>query len=231
MPAREVEPECRSALADAVELLRLLGHEVVERRPALDGQAFAKAFLTMVTAETWAEIREAERTVGRRARRGDFEATTWLLATLGKTSAGASMRRRADLKSTGRRIAAFMEAERVDVLLSPTLARVPIPLGTLLPRGAEALLSRALTVLSLGSVLRALGALDRAANEAFSFIPYTPIFNASGQPSMSVPLSWTPSGMPIGLMFTGRWGDEVTLFGWPVSLEEARPWRDRRPPL
>ncbi len=232
LPARGVDPECRAALDDAVGLLSELGHKVFEARPVLDGHAFAKAFLTMVTGETWADLREAERTVGRRARGQDFEEGTWLLATLGETfGAGEYAAACRELKSTGRRIAAFMDAERVDVLLSPTLARLPIPLGALLPRGAEAVVQRVLTRLSLGGALRALGALDRGAQQAFSFIPYTPIFNASGQPSMSVPLAWTAAGMPIGLMFTARWGDEATLFRLAGQLEEARPWCDRRPPV
>jgi amidase len=232
LPARGVDPECRAALEDTVVLLKHLGHEVLEARPALDGYAFARAFLTMVAGETWADLREAERTVDRRARRHDFEEGTWLLATLGKTfRAGEFAVACRDLKSTGRRIAAFMDAEGIDVLLSPTLARLPIPLGTLLPRGAEAVAQRILTRLSLGGALRALGALDRAAGHAFSFIPYTPIFNASGQPSMSVPLAWTAAGVPIGLMFTARWGDEATLFRLAGQLEEARPWSDRRPPV
>jgi amidase len=232
LPAREVDPDCQAALEDAVTLLRQLGHEVFEARPALDGHAFAKAFLTMITAETWADVREAERIVGRRARPNDFEMGTWLLAILGKSfSAGECAVACRYLKSTGRRIAAFMDAERVDVLLSPTLARMPIHLGTLLPRGPEGLVQRVLTRLSFGGMLRVLGALDRGAREAFSFIPYTPVFNASGQPSMSVPLSWTAAGLPVGLMFTARWGEEATLFRLASQLEEARPWSERRPPI
>jgi amidase len=232
LPAGDVDPECRAALEDTVVLLNQLGHDVFEGRPNVDGHAFAKAFLTMVTGETWADLREAERTVERRARRRDFEEGTWLLATLGQTfGAGEYAAACRYLKNTGRRFAAFMDAERVDVLLSPTLARLPVPLGALLPRGAEALVPRVMTRLSLGGPLRALGALDRAAQKAFSFIPYTPIFNASGQPSVSVPLSWTAAGMPVGLMFTARWGGEATLFRLAGQLEQSKPWGNRRPPV
>jgi len=58
---------------------------------------------------------------------------------------------------------------------------------------------------------------------------YTPTFNMTGQPSMSLPLGMSGDGLPIGMMFTGRYGDEATLFRLAAQLEEARPWRDRKP--
>ena len=60
---------------------------------------------------------------------------------------------------------------------------------------------------------------------------YTPPFNMTGQPSLSLPLGMSAGGLPIGMMFTARYGDEATLFRLAAQLEEARPWRDRKPPL
>jgi amidase/6-aminohexanoate-cyclic-dimer hydrolase len=57
------------------------------------------------------------------------------------------------------------------------------------------------------------------------------MFNMSGQPSMSVPLAWSKSGLPLGMMFTGRFGDEATLFRLAGQLEQERPWRERIPPV
>lgn len=67
--------------------------------------------------------------------------------------------------------------------------------------------------------------------QVFDYCPFTPLFNTTGQPAMSLPLHWNAEGLPIGLQFVGRFGDEATLLHLAGQLEESRPWRDRRPPL
>ena len=59
--------------------------------------------------------------------------------------------------------------------------------------------------------------------------PYTPPFNFTGQPSLSLPLWQSESGLPIGMMFTARYADEATLFRLAAQLEKELPWKDRRP--
>ncbi len=68
------------------------------------------------------------------------------------------------------------------------------------------------------------------AAKTFDFIPYTPLFNVTGQPAMSIPLHWNTDGLPIGMHFVGRFGDEAALFRLAGQLERARPWFDRAPP-
>jgi amidase len=186
----------------------------------------------MVAGETWADVLEAERKTGRKATSRDFEDVTWMLRTLGRTySAGefaAAVRR---IKRVGFEIAAFMQGHAADILLSPTLASPPIPIGAILPRGFNAQMQRFLGRLGLGALMRAFAVLEHAAQGAFAFAPYTPVFNATGQPSMSVPLCWNAEGLPIGLLFTGRYGEDANLLRLAAQLEEARPWKDRKPPV
>lgn len=223
-------PDCLAALEDAVSLLKDLGHEVIEAVPHIDGPTFARAMLIMLTGETWADVRDAEERLGRKPRAQDFEDATWLLRVLGKTfTAGEYANAVRTLQRIARKASAFLED--YDIFLMPTLAAPPLPLGALLPRGAERVVQRLLGRLSLGGVAKAAGAIDKAADQVFAFMPYAPLFNATGQPSMSVPLYWNKEGLPIGTMFTGRFGDESTLFRLAGQLEKARPWADRKPPI
>jgi amidase len=221
-------PDCVLALQDAVQLLEGLGHELVEAAPPLDGRAFAKDMLVMLMGETWADVRDAEERVARKARPGDFEDGTWALKVLGQAfTAGEYALALRNLQRAARKTSAFLED--YDVLLTPTLGAPPVPLGTLMPQGVERMAQRILGRLSLGGVMKAAGAVDKAADQVFSFMPYTPLMNATGQPSMSVPLFWNREGLPIGTMYTGRFAQDGTLFRLAGQLESARPWAGRRP--
>ncbi len=227
-----VAPECRAAVEDAARLLADLGHELVEARPALDAAAFGRALLLMLAGEVAADIAQAERDVGRRARAADFEAQTWLLRAVGRSiTAGEHVAAVRALKTTGRHVETFMAEGRFDALLSPTLAAPPLPLGALEPRGVERLAQQLLGRLGLGRLALALQPAEGAVAAVLAFMPFTPVFNAGGQPSMSVPLYWTAGNLPIGVMLTARYGEDGLLFRLAGQLERARPWRDRRPPL
>ena len=226
----EVHPDCVAAVQDAAVLLEQLGHHVEEASPDLDGEAFALAFLTMVAAELGADLDEFERLSGRRAKRGSLEAPTWALGLLSRAFSAReyAVALRA-LDRAGRRIGPFFE--RWDLLLTPTLASPPPAIGALGPSPAERRILALLGLFGSGRVVKGAGLLDQAAKDAFSFIPWTPVFNVTGHPAMSVPLWWNAEGLPIGVHVVGRFGAEDVLFRLAGQLERARPWKERRPPV
>jgi amidase len=225
---REVHEDCRKGLEATVHLLEQLGHEVVEAAPQIDREAFAIAFLTVVAAETRDEIDWAAGRAGRKTSFADFEAGTNALALLGQAmSAGDYAKALNYLMASARGVNRFFEG--YDVLLTPTLAQPPVLTGSLQPSGAERFLVRLIGRLNAAWLLSAFGTIKPVANKTFSFMPYTPVFNVTGQPAMSVPLCWNEAGLPIGMHFVGRFGDEATLFRLAGQLERAQPWIDRVP--
>ncbi len=224
-----VHDDCKAALADAAALLTSLGHDVVEAEPVLDGAALARSFLTVVAAECRADIEWMGEQLQRAPRRDDVEVATWALGVLGRhfrASDYANAVRR--LQAAGRTVGQFFT--QYDVLITPTLADPPFLIGTLQPKPSERTALSILGALRLGRVLGTGGLLNEMADKAFGFIPYTPLFNVTGQPAMSVPLYWNAQGLPIGTQVVGRFGDEATLFRVAGQLERARPWAGRMPP-
>ena len=228
MLGSSVHPECVEGVAATVSLLAELGHDVVEESPRVDGPAFARAFLRMMAAELGAELEELTRVLGRKPRRRELEPLTWCLGLL---SGAMSAREYADalrvLERCGKSVGRFLTG--TDVLLTPTIATPPPKLGALPPRPIEHLQLRMLGALGSGRLVKMAGLIDRTAESAFDFTPWTPVFNISGQPTMSVPLHWNAGGLPIGVHFAARVGDEATLLCLAAQLERARPWFERVP--
>lgn len=224
----DVHEDCVAAVEGTAKLLEDLGHTVEEAAPVIDHEAFVTAFLMAAAAETWASIKEAEAIVGRRARPRDFEATTWLFALLGRQYRADELAAAiSTLHKAGPVMAQFHT--RYDILLTPTLSKPPIPMDTVKAKGLEGAAQRLLARLSAGRVVKWMGGLEQTVEQVFGFIPYTPVFNMTGQPAMSVPLEWNEAGLPIGMHFAARFGDEATLFRLAAQLEEARPWADKTP--
>ncbi len=225
-----IHPDCSAALRDAVSLLESLGHELVPAAPVVDRELFNQAFMTLVCGEVVADFRDAERRLGRRVRRDDVEFTTWGLSLLGEAiSAGAFASAKRHLQRVSREVGAFFET--VDVLVTPTLGSPPVLHGELRPKKSEEQVLRLFGALRAGALMKRFGAIEQAAATVFDFIPYPPLFNATGQPAMSVPLYWNAAGLPIGVQLAGRFGHDATLFRVAGQLEAARPWRDRWPAM
>ena len=225
-----VHEDCVKGLETTVKLCQDLGHEVVEAAPQVDGKAFSRAFLTMVCGEARADIEEAEAFFGLKATSRDFEAGTWAIGLLGKQCTAAKFSKAVRLlKRSARQVGQFFED--YDVLLTPTLAMPPVMTGALQPKRIEVLAMKLLGRFNAGGLINALAGIDALADQVFEFIPYTPIFNATGQPAVSIPLYWNDEGLPIGMHFVGRYADEAMLFRLAGQLEQARPWFERIPPI
>ncbi|MDK1374473.1 MULTISPECIES: amidase [unclassified Sinorhizobium] len=225
-----IEQEVLRAFEDTAALLQELGHDVVEATPFVDREPFALAFLNVLAAELRADIEEAASMAGVAVRLKDFDASTGGMGLLGDAlTAGELASAQRYLKVAARGIAAFFETH--DVLMTPVLSRMPPATGALQPSAAEKKLIRAIGWAKAGWLFRKLGIAKHLAAETFAFIPWTPVFNVTGQPAMSVPLCWAEHGLPIGIHFVGRFGDEETLFRLAGQLELARPWSGRKPPI
>ena len=226
---RTVHPDCRTAFDDAVALLRSLGHDVEEGMLPVDGAALARAFLTIVAAEARADIEWAAGLLGRKPKYGDVQPDTWALGLLGRHFSAADYANAARaLQVATRAIGQVMTS--YDVLVTPTLGTPPFVIGALQPTPGELVALKALGRLGLGAARDAGGLLEQTIEKVFGFIPFTPLFNCTGQPAMSVPLWWNAQGLPIGTQVVGRFGDEATLFRLAAQLEAARPWSGRVPP-
>ncbi len=223
-----VHDDCKKGLEATVHLLQQLGHEVIEAAPQIDGQAFSIAFLTIVAAETRADMELAAKVSKGKLSLANFEVSTYSMGLLGKALSAADYANAARyLQTAAREVGRFFEP--YDVLLTPTLSQPPVAIGALQMSGGELTLSRLIGRLDAGWLLNALGVIKPVAAQTFQFVPYTPVFNVTGQPAMSVPLHWNEAGLPIGMHFVGRLGDEATLFRLAGQLERAQPWFDRAP--
>jgi amidase len=203
-----IDGEIASAVREIAALLEALGHCVEEGAPktSIDTASVSRAIIGVNTALT---LRQRAAELGRPIGLDDVEFVTFALQTVGVQTSGADyLAATVAMHQAGREFAAFFE--KFDVFLSPTLCLPPLELGRL------DMMSR--------DVESYIGLISR-------YVPGPAIFNMTGQPSMSVPLAWSQSGLPLGMMFGARFGDEATLFRLAGQLEQALPWRKRKPPV
>jgi amidase len=131
------------------------------------------------------------------------------------------------LQTVSRDVGRFFE--RYDVLLTPVLSQPPVKIGALKPSASEQTQIKLIARLGATWVLEAMGVIRPLAAQMYEYLPWTPVFNVTGQPAMSVPLHWSEAGLPIGMHFVGKWGDEATLFRLAGQLEKEKPWFDKAP--
>jgi amidase len=223
---RASHPDCVAAVEHAAALLEKLGHEVVEAHPPIEREALAHAYLVVVAAGTAAALRQIAEMRGSRLRPDEVEPTTLFLSTLGEALSAAEFEvARQKFHAAARQLAPFFGEH--DVFLDATLAYPPPTIGEWdLPSGLGIAVRYLAPVAPRRLLLRA---LDHFAQDGLERTANTMLFNMTGQPAMSVPLHVNAAGLPIGVQFVGRFGDESTLFRLARQLEQSCPWSDRVP--
>jgi amidase len=225
---KNIHAEAMKALDYSAELLHDLGHVVEEARPdGFDVAAVGHAFAVLFVATTG---REAASTKMRRGgvppRKADMEPMSRFAAAYSRVLRGRVL---VDAITEVGRLSNLMSRfhERYEVLLTPTLAAPPVPVGSLKPKPVEIMAMELCCALGTPAAFDAV--INALASTAFEWVAFTPIANMTGQPSISLPLYWTSDGLPVGTLLTAGVGREDTLLGVAAELERESPWFDRRP--
>lgn len=215
----DVDPECVAAVEKAARLLVALGHEVDDSSP-LDlmpdgggeeaGMRIQDSFLTRWAAGQAALLDQIGVIRGREISADEVEPLTWALAEIGRErSSGRYLGDVATHQGISRLIAGW-HAGGHDLLLTPTMAEIAPKLGSFDDTGQNPL---------------------DAFHRAFPSGAFTALFNATGQPAISLPLHWTDAGVPVGVQLVAPFGREDLLLRVAAQVERAAPWSDRTPPV
>lgn len=225
-----LHPDCRAALEDSLVLLRDMGHEVVEAHPPLSSpDELCRAMLVIVCGEMASFVDNSIRLLGRHATYRDFESGSWALARYGHILKAVDFARMRELALRQGRIMRDFH-QHYDLLVTPTVNQLPVPVGAFRLDPREAKLSRlVLGKWGMDWPLRMGSRLADMSQAIMQYMGWTVPFNMSGQPAMSVPLFWNKAGLPIGTQFVAGMGNEKLLLQLATALENARPWHHREP--
>lgn len=194
-----VDPALQQAAHTAALLLEQMGHSVEENFPIFEPETMAAAMGIIVAGTTAWNVRGQELTLGRQAKPEELEAHTWLLVEQGRQLLAEDYAKALFLmQRESRKIAPFFE--KYDVLITPSLAQLPVPIGSLMERHYP----------NIESYHEAMGA----------FSPFTALWNQTGQPALTYPVTKTANGFPLSAQFITKFGDEVTLLQIAQCLEE-----------
>ena len=199
----ESHADCRAAVEHAAKLLASLGHHVEPAEiPALADPEWTPRFLAIWVVGVAMELDEAGELIGRPIVEGDVEPLTWALGELGRLISGPAYAEAWRwIHRAARRVAAWFDD--YDLWLTPTITQPPAPLGTFKSPPDDPL-----------------AGIFRAAD----VVPYTAVFNATGQPACSIPLYRNAAGLPIGVQLAAAYGREDLLLRVAAQLEAAQPF-------
>ncbi|MDP3458693.1 MAG: amidase [Hyphomonas sp.] len=203
----QLNADTRTAIEGVAQLCRDLGHTVVDYTLPMDGPKFTDAFILYWATGAAQFAQQVSAYSGKPIGPDIVEPWTLGLARM-------ALGRMVDIPGTIGYLQGFEAQyhaffESLDVILTPVTGSPAVPIGEQAPDGD----------------------FDAVMESVLRFVAYTSPMNVAGAASMSVPLAWSPAGLPIGAMFSGRKGDDALLFELALELEAARPWVDRKPPV
>jgi amidase len=210
--ASPCHPECSAAVEAAGRLLESLGHQVeLSHPPALDEhERMLNGFSAVVAGSAARDLLKWGTVLGRRLDASDVEGGTWGLASQGsEMTAPDYLLAVGELQVWSRAVASWW-ARGFDLLVTPTLGAPPPPLGTI---GGPA------------------DDPEERLDRILGLMSFTPQFNVTGQPAVSLPLAWSEAGLPLGVQFVAATNREDLLYRIAAQLEVAQPWAERRPPI
>ncbi|BFM17364.1 amidase family protein [Maricurvus nonylphenolicus] len=201
----DYSPEVLEGLEKTISLLEDMGHIVEEARPDINGELASAAGFTVISVSAALALKQRARQLGCEVDALPMEAGTRSLLEFGRSISSLDYAEAIQTNhGLARSIGQFMQ--RYDLILAPTMATPPVPIGYL---NAE----------SDSEYTRRL----------VGFMGDTTFFNQTGQPSISLPLYWTDDGLPVGMMFSAAYGREDVLLSLAGQLEQAVPWKDKKP--
>ena len=206
-----VAPECTAAARSVAGLLESLGHAVEAAWPAaLEDATFNLRFGALWSTNIGVSLRRFEEQLGRPLADDEFEPLNRVQAEFAAHFTAVDYALALSATTHFRRALQAWWADGWDLLLTPTVAELPLPLGTITNKPDHPM-----------------DAMERA----FQFCPFTPPFNTSGQPAINVPVEWTEGGLPVGVQLVAAYGREDVLLRVAGQLEAAKPWAHRTPEI
>jgi len=204
-----VHEECLLGVGNTVKLLESLGHQVEEMKWSFDRELFSTATYVLVASNVANTIQARTEALGINELGAKHIETNTLDATeLGMGFKGYEYARAIQtIHAVGRQVESRFDD--YDLILSPTLLQPPVPLGFMNTND---------------------GNQDQYSENLQKFWGFTHLYNASGNPAITLPLHWSKDNLPVGMQFAAAFGNELLLLKIASQLEQAQPWIERRPP-
>ncbi len=203
-----IDDDCAIAARNTAAVLAGLGHTVDAAFPAaMSDQSFGPQFSTLWSTNMATALARTGAQLGRPLTTDDVEAVNWAMASFAKALTAVDYAQALAAVALYRRaVQSWWLTDGWDILVTPTLGGLPAPIGSFADNPAQPMAAFA---------------------HSAQYVPFTPAFNASGQPAISLPVHWTASGLPVGVQLVAAYGREDLLIRLAAQLEVAMPWADR----